>query len=39
MHELVRAGSMAGVLAAAAVLYFGTLALSGLDLRSFARRR
>jgi putative peptidoglycan lipid II flippase len=37
--ELVRALSMAGVLAGAAVLYFGTLAATGLNLREFARRR
>ncbi|MEW6705135.1 MAG: murein biosynthesis integral membrane protein MurJ [Pseudomonadota bacterium] len=37
--ELARAGAMAGVLGAAALLYFGTLAASGLNLREFARKR
>jgi putative peptidoglycan lipid II flippase len=36
--SLRRAAWMAGVLAAAAVLYFGTLAATGLKLREFARR-
>ena len=39
VHELVRAGSMAAVLAAAAVLYFGTLAATGLNPRALMRRR
>jgi len=37
-HELHRAGAMALVLAAAAVVYFGVLAASGLNLRQFLRR-
>ena len=37
-HEALRAGAMALTLAAAAVLYFGVLALLGLRRRSFMRR-
>jgi len=37
-QELMRAGWMALVLSAAAALYFGTLMLSGLNLRQFARK-
>jgi putative peptidoglycan lipid II flippase len=36
--SLQRAAWMAGVLAAAALLYFATLMASGLRLREFARR-
>jgi len=39
MHEALRAATMAGVLAGAGVLYFGTLVATGLKLREFARRR
>jgi putative peptidoglycan lipid II flippase len=38
LRDLVRIGWMAAALAGAGVAYFGTLALSGLDLRQFARR-
>jgi len=38
LHGLERAGWMAAVLAGAALLYFGTLLATGLDLRAFARR-
>ncbi len=38
MRDLVRVGWMAAALAGAGVVYFGTLALSGLNLRQFARR-
>jgi len=37
-HELLRAGAMAAALAAAAVVYFGVLALLGLRLRSLVRK-
>jgi putative peptidoglycan lipid II flippase len=37
-HELLRAGAMAGVLAAAAVLYFGLLTLMGVRWRAFLRK-
>jgi putative peptidoglycan lipid II flippase len=37
-HELLRAGALALVLGGAGLLYFGTLAASGLQLRQFARR-
>jgi putative peptidoglycan lipid II flippase len=37
-HELLRAGAMAAVLAAAALVYFGVLALLGIRLRSFMRK-
>jgi len=37
-HELLRAGAMAGVLAAAAAVYFGVLALLGLRLRALLRK-
>jgi len=36
-HPLLRAARMAGVLGGVAVLYFGVLAVLGLNLRSFAR--
>jgi putative peptidoglycan lipid II flippase len=38
MHSLARAGWMAVVLAAAALLYFGTLIATGLNLREIAHR-
>jgi putative peptidoglycan lipid II flippase len=38
LRDLVRIGWMAAALAGAAVAYFGTLVLTGLDLRQFARR-
>ena len=37
-HELLRAGAMAAALAAAALVYFGVLAMLGLRLRSFMRK-
>ena len=37
-QRLLRIGLLAGVLAAAAVLYFGTLTLLGVRLRSFIKR-
>ena len=37
-HPLLRAAKMAGVLGGVAALYFGVLAVLGLNLRSFARR-
>jgi putative peptidoglycan lipid II flippase len=37
-HELLRALWMAGVLAAAGVVYFGALLATGLDLRQFLKR-
>jgi putative peptidoglycan lipid II flippase len=37
-HELLRAGAMTLVLGGAALLYFGVLRVSGLNLRQFARR-
>jgi putative peptidoglycan lipid II flippase len=38
MRELVRIGWMAAALAGAAVVYFGTLTLSGLRLKQLLRR-
>jgi putative peptidoglycan lipid II flippase len=37
-HELLRAGAMALALAASAAVYFGTLALLGIQARSFMRK-
>ena len=37
-HELLRAGAMAAALAGAAAVYFGMLALLGIQLRSFMRK-
>jgi putative peptidoglycan lipid II flippase len=39
VHELQRAGAMALALGLAALVYFGLLALLGVPLRSFARKR
>jgi putative peptidoglycan lipid II flippase len=37
-HPFVRAGLMASVLSGVALLYFGVLAVTGVQLRQFARR-
>lgn len=37
-HKLIRVGAMAGCLAGAAVVYFGALAATGLDLKKAVRR-